>query len=213
MRALLALLLLAGTAHADRNELTFSSTVRALRTDSANAITEDSLGGIQTGYARRLDLPILPGLQLWATGTFGWGDASGRMFQTLDTEVSTHAFMVGGRARYPLRWRLNATARLDVGTARAAVALRDTMGHTAADSGWGAITQGALGLELELVRDSRVNLGLRIELGYVAASPIALTATPESGSDGTLTLDMNAAGLGSLNLSGKVFAAGLASHF
>jgi len=110
------------------------------------------------------------------------------------------------------RW-LNATARIDVGTARAAVSLNDDMGHTAADTGWGAITQGALGVELLFGARSRFSLGLRFELGYLAASPIALTATPESGSDGTLQLEMNAASLGSLNLSGKVFAGSLISTF
>jgi hypothetical protein len=214
-RAFLALALFTHVAYADgHRELSLGSTIRALRTDSANAVTEDSLGGIQAGYAHGLGIELLPRLELWATGTFGWGNATGRMFQTLDTEVSTHAFMVGGRARLAIRGYLSATARLDVGTARAAVALRDDMNHTAQDAGWGAITQGALGLELDLVRtSSKFSLGLRAELGYVAASPIELTATPESGSDGTLELDMVAASLGSLNLSGKVFAIGLSSHF
>jgi hypothetical protein len=105
-------------------------------------------------------------------------------------------------------------ASLDLGTTRAAIGLRDDMSHTAADSGWGVITQGKIGLELLLAREqSRFKFGIRLELGYVATSPISLTATPESGSDGTLQLDMDAASLGSLNLSGKVFAASLSGQF
>jgi hypothetical protein len=213
-----ALALLApASAFADggAHEISIGSNTRALRTDSANALTEDSLGGGQLGYAHAVNLPLLPGVELWATGTFGWGGAEGTMFQTMSTAIDTLSFTAGGRARYMLRRWLGATARLDLGTARASVAIRDDAGHTAADAGWGAIAQGAIGLDLVLIRPRThtFDLGVRFELGYVAASPIALTATPESGSDGTLQLEMNAAALGSLNLSGKVFAASLSSHF
>ncbi len=217
MRAFIILTLLASsTAYAGDNELSLGPSTRALRTDSANALTEGSLEGGLLGYERALDLPLVPGMSIWATGTFGWGGADGQMFQTLSTSIDTLAFTAGGRARYPLvRW-LNATARVDLGMARAAVGLSDTAGHTAADSGWGAIAQGALGLEVVLLRSrtTRFTLGLRAELGYIAASPVSLTATPESGSDDdTLHLEMSAASLGSLNLSGKVFAVSITSQF
>ncbi len=215
MRALIALALLTTTAYAEgMNEISVGPETRALRTDSANALTENSLDGGNLGYARALDLPLVPGVALWATGTFGWGAADGTMFQTLTTQIDTLTFSVGGRARYPLARWLRATARIDLGTARAAVALRDEAGHTAADSGWGATAQGALGFEVLLMRArSRFNLGVRCELGYIAASPISLAATPESGSDGTLQLAMHAASLGSLNLSGPVFALAVSSQF
>lgn len=217
MRAFIALALLAApTAHAGPHELSLGGTTRTLRTDSANALTEDSLGGGQLGYAHALDLPLMPGVALWATGTFGWGAADGTMFQTLTTELDTLSFSVGGRARYPLRGRwLAATARLDLGTSRAAVALRDDAGHSAADTGWGATAQGAVGIDLALIRPRTrdFSLGIRVELGYVIASPIALTATPESGSEGTLQLEMSAASLGSVNLSGAVFGAMVTSQF
>lgn len=214
MRAALLFLLASSTAHAGTHEVSVGSATRTLRTDSANALTEDSLDGGQLGYAHALDLPLLPGFAFWATGSFAWGGATGTMFQTLDTEVDTLGFTVGTRARYPLKRWLVANARLDLGTARAAVALRDDQGHTAADTGWGATAAAALGIETLISRrSSGFSLGLRFELGYVAASPIALTATPESGNDGTLQLEMTAAGLGSLNLSGTVFAASLTSQF
>src|SRR5690606_34187492 len=63
------------TAYADNNELTIGGTARALRTTSANALTDDSLGGGTFAYARRLDLELLPGLELWPEATFAWGAA------------------------------------------------------------------------------------------------------------------------------------------
>ena len=217
MRAIIVLSLLASsTAFAGDHELSIGPSTRALRTDSANALTESSLDGGLLGYEHALELGLVPGVQVWATGSFGWGSADGTMFQTLSTSIDTLGFTLGGRARYPIwRW-LNATARLDLGTARAAVALSDAAGHTAADSGWGAVAQGALGVEVVLLRSrsSRFTLGLRAELGYIAASPVSLTATPESNSDDdTLQLEMSAASLGSLNLSGKVFSVSITSQF
>jgi hypothetical protein len=44
-------------------------------------------------------------------------------------------------------------------------------------------------------------------------SSIDMTAKPESESNGTLHLEMTAAGLGSLNLSGSTFSASIVSQF
>jgi hypothetical protein len=200
-------------AAADTHELSIGSTNRTLRTDSANALTGDSLGGGALSYAHALGMDLIPGLAVWAEASMGWGSADGTMFQTLSTEISTLSLTVGGRARYPLRNRIIANARLDLGMARAAVQLHDDAGHTASDHGWGATSQAALGLDLFAVRRPQFSVGLRLELGYVATSPVALTAAPGSGSDGTLQLEMTAASLGSLDLSGAVFEASVVSDF
>ncbi len=214
MRTAIVLLLLTATAYADDNELTIGSSTRALRTSSANALTEDSLTGGALAYARRLDLQLVPGLELWAQATFAWGGADGTMFQTVTTELDTMAFTAGGGVRYPL-WRrvVAATGRLEIGTARAAVELRDGSGHSATDQGWGAITSATAGLELYAVRKPQFGFGVRFELGAVATSSISLTATPADDGGKTLELDMMAASLGSLNLSGPVFAAALVGQF
>jgi hypothetical protein len=211
--ALVAFLGLTSAASADSHEISIGSTTRTLRTSSANALTGDSLGGGALSYAHALGMDLVPGLSVWAEGTMGWGSADGTMFQTLSTELSTLSFSVGGRARYPLRNRIVATGRLDLGMARAGVQLHDDAGHTASDHGWGATTQGAIGLDLFAVRRPELSLGLRLELGYVAATPVSLTAAPASGSDGTLQLEMSAASLGNLNLSGSVFQASVVSEF
>jgi hypothetical protein len=218
MRHLLALLVLtapvfiARVASADTHEISIGSTSRTLRTSSANALTGESLSGGALSYAHTLGMEALPGLALWAEGSFGWGSADGTMFQNLSTEISALSCAVGARARYPLRNRIVASARFDLGTARAAVQLRDDAGHSARDSGWGVMSQAALGLDLFAVRRPEFSLGMRLELGYIGASPVQLTAAP-SGHDGTLQLEMTTASLGSLNLSGAVFEASVVSDF
>ena len=214
MRAAIILMLATATAHAgDSHEVSISEQLRALRTSSANAMTEDSLFGGALAYEHNFGTPLVPAIQLWGVGAFGWGAAEGTMFQTLSTELDTLSFTIGARARYALRPRIVASARLDIGTTRAAVAIRDDANHTASDHGWGATTQAALGLDLYAIRSAAFTMGVRVELGYVATSSIPLVATPESPSEGTLQLEMTAASLGSLNLSGKLFAASLVGQF
>jgi hypothetical protein len=211
MRTAIAFLLLTTTAHAGNNELTITETTRALRTSSANAVTADSLFGGELTYSRRIAL--MPKLELWAQGTFGWGVADGTMFQTLTTELDTLAFTIGGRARYALHHRFDASARLDIGAARAALSIADEMGHSASDHGWGAITSAALGIDCYVFHGERYTFAFRFELGAVATSSIPLTARPDSGSEDTLQLEMTAASLGSLNLSGPAFAASIVGQF
>jgi hypothetical protein len=211
--ALLLVSALASAAHAGNNELSITETARSLHTTSANAVTEDGLIGGELGYARRIDIPIAPDLTLWARANFGWGVTEGEMFQTMTTNVDTLSLTVGGRARYELHRRVFATGHLDVGSTRAALTLEDENGHSARDSGWGPLTQFGLGLDLYAINRPQFSLGLRLELGYVAMSGIDMTAEPASESNETLHLQMTAAGLGSLNLSGSTFAASIVSQF
>jgi len=213
MRIAIALVLLTTLAHAGDNEVSVGFSDRALRTSSANAVTRDSLAGGTLGYARGIDVAPLPGLSLRAEGNFAWGEADGVMFQALGTELRTLAFTVGARAVYELVPHIVASARLDVGAARAALAIRDDAGHSARDNGWGALTQAALGLDLYALYRPRLTLGFRFELGYIATTSIGMTATPDSSSDDTLQLQMTAASLGGLNLSGPVLAGSFVSQF
>jgi hypothetical protein len=219
MRQLIAAAILtsAAIAHAGTpgtHEVSFGSKTRALRTSSANALTDESLAGGGVAYEHALGFRLIPDLALWATATIGGGSADGTLFQTMSTDLDTFDLGLGARARYPLRGQwLRATARLAVGAARTSVELRDE-GHTAGDSAWGPTVESALGLELATARpNARISFGVRLEVGYVAAAPVSLTATPSSGSGGTLQLDMSPASLGRLNMSGGTFAFSLLSEF
>ena len=213
LRAILALLFVSSVAYANPNELTISESRRALHSDSANAVTDQGLVGGSLGYARRLDLPIMPNLTLWAHGTFSWGGTDGEMFQTMTTNVGTIMLAGGGSARYQLHRLVAATARLDVGSERASLSISDSTGHTARDHGWGAMSYAAVGLDLFAINKPRFALGMRLELGYVATSKVEMTGKPDSDSSGTLQLQMTAASLGGLDLSGSTFAASVVAQF
>ena len=215
MRAVFILVLLTSTAHADVNHEAFlGSHIRALRTSSANALTEKSLAGPMFGYAYRLPLDVMPKLELWGTGTFTFGFADGEMFQTLTTHTNALQMSAGVRARYAL-WReiVVANARVDLGAQRVAVSLEDMEGHTARDSGWGAISTAALGLELNALALRSFGLGFRAELGYVATQGIGLTAKSDGTPEDTIELDRMAASLGHLDLGGRYFSLTLMARF
>jgi hypothetical protein len=215
MRAVLILLLLAGTASADvHHEAFVGSHVRALRSSSANALTDDSITGPVFGYAYRLPLDVMPKLDLWGTGTFTFGFVDGQMFQTLTTHVSSLQMTAGVRARYPL-WRkyVVANARLDLGAQRASMSLEDMAGHDARDTGWGAVSTAALGLELNPLALRSVAVGFRAELGYVATQGIGLTAKSDGAPEDTIELDRMAASIGHLDIGGRYFSFTLMARF
>ena len=203
-------LALATTAHAG-NELSIGSTDRALRSASADAVTGDSYTGGQLGVAHELHL-ALPGVSLWATGALQWGGAKGTLFD-LATDVSQSSYLVGGRARYAIIPHVDATAHLQVGVAHTSLALTDAMSREVSDAGWGGIAEGAVGLELLAIQQPSFTLGLRLELGYVAAAPVALAGKSQHPDDGTLRLQMTQASLGRLDLSGPVAGLAAVSRF
>ena len=214
MRALLLLLAITGTASADTNhEVFIGSHVRALRTESANALTDDSLSGPMLGYGYRLPFHV-DKLELWATGMFGGGGVYGQMFQTLETHVWNIQLTGGVRARYDL-WRgmVVANARVDLGASRVSMSLEDMGGHEAHDTSWGAMSTAALGLEVNPVALRRFDLGLRLELGYVVAQPVELTAKSDGAPADTIELDRMAASIGHLDVGGRYFSFTILARF
>jgi hypothetical protein len=211
MRALLALVLLTATAHAGNNEVTFGSHNRALRTSSANAVTDETLGGIQLGVARDLHLDLFPKLEVWATGGYYYGVASGTLFQTMTTDVDSFGFTFGGRARYSLHKYVKVSARLDVGPAHQSLTLEGN-GHTVSDGAWGGTATAAVGVDVMMVAKERFSLGFRFDLGYVAATGVALSPR-EEGDSSKIELEAMQASIGHLDLGGKFLAFSLLSQF
>lgn len=215
MRALLALVLLTTVAHAEpQDELTFGSQLRALRASSAQALTSDDYVGGQLVYGRRLVLaiPLASDVQWWGTAAFGWGGATGEMFQTLTTDISAYVFTVGGHARYAPYSHLALSAGLDVGSQHAALTLTDHNGRTASDGGWGVLAKLSIAADLLAYDGPGFSFGLRAELGYVKASGVALTPTSPH-DDSTLSIAMTSASIGHLDLGGPTFGIGAIARF
>lgn len=211
--ALLALLPLGATsARADSNdELWIGGATRALRSTSANALTDRNLGGSSLGYARDLGITTLPGVALWAAGGATAQVAEGTMFQTMSTRIDALGFTAGLRARYSLHRLITASARLDLGAQRVGLDLADGFGG-ASDQAWGTMASAGTALDLFAVARPGMGLGVRLEIGYVVAQDISLT--PHRGSpEDVLELPMRDLAIGGLDLSGPTFTAALVAQF
>jgi hypothetical protein len=200
---------LASTAHAGDNEVSLTSSVRALRSHSANALSDDSFSGGAMSYRRAIGPEWMPGLQLWVAGSAFGGVVDGVMFQTMTTSASQVGFTAGGRARYAFHRHFAASAGLELGAARTALTL-DAGGRTASDHGWGPLAQTSAAVDV--VFPARFTFGLRLELGYVAAAAVELTPTVADG-DGTIQLPMSAASIGHLGLSGPSLGFSILGQF
>jgi len=207
--AALALVAAPALAVAQPNdEITFGSSIRALRSDSANAVTSDSLGGGQFGYARELPIALVPGLHLWATAGLGWGNATGTVFGTMTTEIDTLALTAGGRAVYTVHPNLAVSGRLELGSARTELTLQDTL----SDAAWAGVASSALAVDLNLLARPRIAIGLRFELGYVTATAPAL-APRGSRDEDTIVLPEMQSSFGSLDLGGRYLSFSLLTQF
>ena len=204
LRYALVTLLLTGTAHAGNNEVTVGSHTRSLRTSSANAVTDDNLAGAQLQYGRRLALDVVPRLEVWMTATYLAGNLTGTPFRSMATAVRTDDFLIGGRARYFVLSHLAATAHVAAGAARTSLSLSSGADEVK-DAGWGSIADAAVGLDLLLVSRPRFTCGLRLDLGYLATSGVALAPAAEKDSD-MLQLTTAQASIGQLDLSGRYVA-------
>jgi hypothetical protein len=200
----------AAPAFAGNNELSIGNTNRSLRTTSANAVTDENLGGVHLGAARQIHLDLVPNLQIWAALGFSSTGAKGELFG-MPTEIDMLEFTGGAVARYVPHENFAVLARIDLGPSRSSLAIEGN-GHRVTDSSWGVSGTGALGVDVFLVAYPRFSLGARFEMGYVTHSAATLAPREEAGED-MLVLDESQASIGHLDLGGRFFAFSLLSQF
>jgi hypothetical protein len=213
----LAVAAAAATAHADTNpnELSIGGTARALRSSSANALTGDNLAGLTLGAARDLGIAgigPLPDLSLWAEAGLVANSAGGTMFQSLSTQIGQLGLTGGLAARYRLHRLIAASARLALGAQRARVSISDPAGSSASDHGWGAMASAGAALDLVATARRQFGVGVRFELGYVAAQGIALTPHRDQPGD-MIPLAMTELAIGHLDLSGPTLSVSVLGQF
>lgn len=210
MRIALVLLFAASPAFAGNNELTIGTHNRSLRSDSANAVTEDNLGGMQLTYARQLGLDLVTNLQIWATAGFGRTSVDGVLFG-MPTSVDATDLFLGGNARYALHPNLVLVGRLDLGPSKSELTVEGN-GHTVSDGRWGLQATAALGVDMLAYASTKFSIGLRFEYGYVLHSATALSPA-EASNEEMIELPASQASIGQLDLGGRYFAFSLLSQF
>jgi hypothetical protein len=208
----------AAGAHADtnRNELSLGGTARALRSSSANAITPDNLAGVSLGAAHDLGLALRPQLALWAEAGLTTGTASGVMFQSLSTDLDELGLTGGLAARYRVHRLIAVSARVALGAQRIhlRVGVPSSSSSSSSQSGdaWGATASAGAALDVFATARPPFGLGVRLELGYVAAQSVGLTLHRDM-SDLPSPLALRDFMLGRVDLSGPSAAVSLLGQF
>jgi hypothetical protein len=210
-------------AHADRFELSLGSAARIMPSDSVDALTEDQLTLFSMTGALAIDRIQVPFFNRFSIeGTFEAGGMSGTTFQALETNTSVFLWALGARLSRDLSERLSIHGRANLGIARVGLTISDQimdspiLGDT---SYTGTAYLGAASDFLLATRrragGHRFALGLRAEVGYLAALPTDLHARPDdSGRDeGTIVIPETAASLGTLNLSAWSLRVGVVGRF
>ncbi len=213
MRALLCLLLLPSIASADGHEITFGTDARAMRSSSADALTGDALVGAHLELGRALDLGLPHHLVVWADADAIWSGAKGTMFDEFATTLFSTTLTGGLRLRYqPIR-NLGISAGVAFGAQHASLTLTDSTDHEADDGAWGAVARASVKLDLLAVDKPKFGLGIRGELGYLAAQGVELVPKQQRADDGTLYIPMTEASLGHLDLGGPYVNISLLTQF
>jgi hypothetical protein len=198
-------------AETNRHELWIGGSARALRSPSANALTDANLSGSSVGYAHDLGISLVPGSAIWLEASLTTGTADGTMFQSLTTELASFDLTGGLRARYALHRLIVASARVDLGAQRVRVDIAGA-GTSASDHSWGPVASAGAALDLFAKASAPFGIGMRVELGYVLAPGVSLTPQREV-SDDMILLPSTAFALGKLDLGGPSFTASLVGQF
>jgi hypothetical protein len=210
MGLVLAIALPASAAPGRDDELSFGGGARGLHSASANALTDENLGGVAFGYARELAV-LGPDLAVWAEAGTTIDAARGEMFQIMTSRLGVVDLTAGLRVRYALHRRISASARVSGGAQRTAIEISGN-GARATDTAWGAMVSTSLAVDVLAVAAPRFGLGVRAELGYVRAQAPSITLHDDTGS-AALPLPLMDAALGRLDLSGPTFGVSLISQF
>lgn len=215
----------AGSAAADTYELSIGSETRFLGSKSTLALSDDqSMPMFAMGGSRRLPLLALPGLDTLADVGFAVGGIEGTTFQTMWTETTSYVFTAGLKVRTNGSERWSAFGRAGLGASRVDVSLGNSYAATEplADAAWTGCAYVGGGGDLYFASTRRADTGalqfaagLRMELGYLAASSMRVEPKPASRSedDDILRIPDMSSSLGDLNLSGWTLRLALTGRF
>jgi len=207
----------AGTAHAERYEVSIGGGTSALPSKSIDSLTSATSYGI-------VDLEV--GMQLVNVPIIGHGEVAlrwdsggftGTSFGRIDSELSLDTVTALWRAKHRLNSRLTGFGEVGVGLQWAHLYLDDSgsgLARRLEDYDKAVASTLGAGMDLRLSsKRSLFDLSLRARLNYRAIAPLNFEATPMSEGSDDLLLSTQSASLGSVNTSGLAFSAGLVGRF
>lgn len=203
----------AGQARAERFELGIGASIHQAASSSVHAVHD----GTRVDFSLLGAMPLTrtAGLDILVDASLDTGTATGTTFRRMDAETSAVIALVGARARLPLTGRLSVHGRAALGMGRVAVDMQDPASSwSMRDSGYSGSAYLGAGLDFLPVRPgkSAPTMGLRLELGYLRMTPVALT-TGATGDDDALAIPTTGTDLGDLDLSAFTTRLSFVSRF
>jgi opacity protein-like surface antigen len=211
--------LLAGgsPAHARDWDLAGGSATTIIRSSSFDATSDSDLF---TAGDLALAVSVVEGLPgidaLWAEARFSSGTTSAVDFGLYEAGLDLTTWQLGVRATRDLLPRVRLFAHADLGASHGTLTISKLAGPAVLrGSDTAAIVAGGVGVDLAAFRAGAGSpvagfaLGLRLELGYVAAADLDFAAQPVGSDDDAPRLDVVAAPLGALDTGGAVLRVGL----
>jgi hypothetical protein len=211
----LALIAAAAPAHADDWQVGIGTSLRHHGSPSLDPLAaDDSHSAFAIGGGRRLPGLDVAGFQLGADLQLEVGSIDGVTFQRIDTHTGLITGLAGARAERRLSRRWSALARVALGVTRVNVELRDAGSATGlADRRWAGTAYLGGGIDLAVLgADRDRGLGLRAEVGYLAATPVDLHARASGGTPPN-PIPAQETDLGRLDVSAWVLRIGAVGRF
>lgn len=196
-----------GVASANEYELGMGMGVRRMGSASVDALSADDRH-LSTAVGGAI---ALPGFEVWGLGLeidagYEHAGVTGTTFQTIESDLSVHVIRVGARLRYAVSPRVSVYGRAGLDFHRARLELTDVSGSAVslADDAHGGASSLGVGVDLggRHRPGKRVTLGVRLSLDYTVGTGMTFDAQPAGGPGGANTIPVDAAQLGSVDISG-----------
>lgn len=191
-----------GQARAERFELGMGASINQATSSSVHAVHD----GTRTDFSLTGAMPLTrtAGLDILVDATLDTGMATGTTFRRMDAETSAVIALVGARARLPLTGSLSVHGRAALGMGRVAVGMQDPASDwSMSDSGYAGSAYVGAGVDFLPLRPGKTisAVGVRLEVGYLRTTPVALTAGTAGNDDDALAIPTTGTELGDLDLS------------
>ena len=214
----LALSLSAANASADRYEVGIGGGAHFVPMESMDSVSEDSAFGLVSLQAgiKLPELALLTGFESEVVLGWDFGELSGTTFNRIASELEVDAITASGRLRRLLWGPVSAFGDAGLGVQWASLRLSDNLSSSSrplAGDAKSLLTSIGGGGDVKLLRHPSINIALRLQANYVAATSMHFDATPMSGGDDVIELDARSSDLGSINTTGLVIRGGLFGSF
>ncbi len=208
----------ASTASADRYELGIGGGTHFVPMSSMDSVSGKQGFGVVSLHAgiKVPELSVLSGFESELVVNWDFGELGGTTFNRIDTDLEVDSVIASGRLRRDLWGPISAFGDAGVGVQWASLRLSDNLSSASrplTGKAKAVVSSIGGGADVRVVKTPILQMALRVQANYVAASSMKFDATPMSAGPDVLEIDTRSSELGSINTTGMVIKAGFFGSF